>query len=87
MALHVLRDPRDYLLTVMAVALIVLVPVMFVFINMTETLFSTGFNLGETLLWALFGLIGAGLLGGVMVILSRATRQYEAEHPQPRDDK
>jgi len=86
MALHVLRDPRAHLLTVMAVALIVLVPLMFVFIAMTEKVFSHGPSAAEYVVWALSGTAALGGLASLMVILARATRQSDAEHHPPRSD-
>jgi hypothetical protein len=83
MAIHVLRDPRPYLLSVMAVALVVMVPLMFAFITMTDRLFWPGAGIGTIALWALVGLVGIGLLGGLMAIVSRATRLSDAEHHRP----
>lgn len=83
MAIHVLRDPRPHLLTVMAVTLIVVIPLMFAFITMTERLFWHEAGAGTIVLWALLGVASGGLLVGLMVILTRATRQSDAEHHPP----
>lgn len=80
MAIHVLRDPRQYLLSVMAVALIVMVPLMFAFVTLTDRLYWPDAGAGDVVLWALVGLLAAGLLGAVMVVLARATRESDAEH-------
>jgi hypothetical protein len=80
MAIHVLRDPRPYLLSVMAVALIVMVPLMFAFVTLTDRLYWTDFGADDIVLWAVVGLLAAGLLGTVMAILSRATKESDAEH-------
>ena len=80
MAIHVLRDPRPYLLSVMAVALIVMVPLMFAFVTLTDRLYWTDFSADDIVLWAVVGLLAAGLLGTVMAILSRATKESDAEH-------
>jgi hypothetical protein len=85
MATHVLRDPRPYLLTIMAVALIVMVPLMFGFITMTDRLFWPESGIGTIALWAVLGIACGGLLVGLMVLLARATRESDAEHP-PHDD-
>ena len=84
MAIHVLRDPRPYLLSVMAVALVVMVPLMFAFITMTDRLFWPGAGAGTIVLWALVGVVGAGLLVGLMMLVSRATKLADAEHQPPR---
>lgn len=87
MALRVLRDPRDYLLTVMAVALVVMVPLMFLFLTMMDRLFSPGAGIGTVVLWLLVGIAGAALFGGLMVILTRATHESDLEHERHhRDD-
>ena len=80
MAIHVLRDPRPHLLTVMAIALVVMVPSMFAFITMTDRLFWPGSGAGTVVLWAIVGVLAACLLVGLMAILSRATRLSDAEH-------
>jgi len=83
MAVQVLRDPRPYLLVVMAVTLIVIVPLIFAFVTMMDTVFGAGAGAGWIVLWALLGVAVAGLLIGVMVILARATRLSELEHETP----
>jgi hypothetical protein len=85
MAIHVLRDPRPYLLAVMVVALVVMVPLMFAFITMTDRLFWPGSGIGTVVLWALVGMLGVGLLVGLMAIVARATRLSDAEHHPPDD--
>jgi hypothetical protein len=83
MVTQVLRDPRRYLLAVMAVALTVIVPLMFASITMIDSSLRTGSSIGWTVLWALLGVACVGLLVGVMVILARATRVSESEHETP----
>jgi hypothetical protein len=81
METQVLRDPRPHLLTIMAVALIIMVPLLFAFITMTDRLFWPESGIGTIAVWALLGIACGSLLVGLMVILARATRQSEAEHP------
>lgn len=83
MTLQVLRDPRPYLLAVMAVALVVVVPLMFAFVTMMEGPFGSEPSIGSIVLWVLLGVAIAGLLIGVMVMLARATRLEELEHKPP----
>ena len=84
MALHVLRDPRRYLLVVMAVALIVIVPLMFAFVTLTDTVLGDGgAGAGWIVLWALVGVAIAGLVVELMVILARATKLSDLEHETP----
>ena len=85
MATDVLRDPRRYLLAVMAVALTVVVPLMFAAITMIGRSLGTGSSIVWTVFWALLAVACAGLLVGVMVILGRATRVSDAEHERPDD--
>lgn len=87
MAIHVLRDPRPYLLAVMAVALVVMVPLMFLFITMTDRLFWPESGAGTVVLWALVGVLGVCLLGALMTLIARATRLSDAEHHPPDEWK
>lgn len=80
MAIHVLRDPRPYMLSVMAVALIVMVPLIFAFVTLTDRLYWADFSADDIVLWAAVGLLAVGLLGAVMAVLARATKQSDAEH-------
>ena len=87
MAVHILRDPRPYLLVVMAVALIVIVPLMFAFVTLMDTVLGDrGAGAGWIVLWALVGVAIVGLLVELMVILARATRLSELEHETPGRD-
>ena len=85
MLTQVLRDPRRYLLAVMAVALTIVVPLMFAAITMIGRSVGSGSSIVWTVFWALLAVACAGLLVGVMVILGRATRASDSEHP-PLDD-
>jgi len=87
MAIHVLRDPRPYLLVVMAVVLIVVVPLMFGFVTLMDTVFGDETaGAGWIVLWVLLGVAIAGLLVELMVILARATRLSDLEHETPGRD-
>jgi hypothetical protein len=79
MAIQVLRDPRRYVLAVMALALIVVLPLMFAFVTMLDILFQPGSSTGSIVLWTLLGVAVTGLLVLLMVILARSTRQAESE--------
>jgi hypothetical protein len=79
MAIQVLRDPRRYLLAIIAVALIVVVPLMFAFVTNLDT-FVTGSGIGSIVVWALLGVAAVGLMVGVAVLINRATRLEELEH-------
>jgi hypothetical protein len=83
MAIQLLRDPRPYVLPVLAVALIVVVPLMFAFITLIGNVFVTGPGSVSIVLWALLGVAVACLLVGVVLILSRAARLEELEHETP----
>jgi hypothetical protein len=83
MTLQVLRDPRPYLLAVMAAALIVLVPLMFALVTLMDRPFGAESGTASIALWVLLALAVVGLLAGVMVMLARATRLSEAEHRPP----
>lgn len=87
MAVHILRDPRPYLLVVMVVALIVVVPLMYGFITLMDTVLGDGrAGAGWIVLWALLGVATVGLIVELMVILARATRLSELEHETPGRD-
>jgi NADH:ubiquinone oxidoreductase subunit 6 (subunit J) len=87
MAIQVLRDPRPYLLVVIPLALIVVVPLMFGFITMMDRPFGDAESETAAIVrWALLGVVCAGLLVGLMVILARATRLSESEHKTADDD-
>ena len=83
MALHVLRDPRPYLLVVMAVALTVIAPLIYAFVTLMDTVFGAGASAGWILLWVLCGVAVAALVIGLEVILARATRLSDLEHESP----
>jgi hypothetical protein len=83
MVAPVLQDPRRYLLAVMVVALAGIVPLAYGFITMTP--FGNGSGLGSIVVWALLGVAIAALVGGVMMVLARATRLEELEHESPDD--
>ena len=83
MTVQVLRDPRPYLLVVMAVALIVIAPLIYAFVTLADTVFGAGASAGWIVLWALVGFAVAGLVTGLMVILARATRLSDLEHETP----
>ena len=85
MATQVQHDPRRYLLTVMAVALIAIVPLGFGFV--TTLPFAAGSNGGSILLSVLLGAAIAGLVAVVFVTLGRATRIEEQEHGSSRRDE
>jgi hypothetical protein len=80
MSIHLLRDPRRYVLAMMVVALVIIVPLMFGFITMTGNVFTPEPDTGSIVLWVLLGAAAAGLLIVLEMMLSRATRQEEAEH-------
>ena len=80
MALHVLRDPRSNLLTVMAVALVIVVPLLFVFVTMMDRVFGPQSAIGWMLLWALLGIALVTVVVGMMVMLARSTQKEEWEH-------
>lgn len=80
MASQVLQDPRRYLLAIMAGALTVIVPMIFLFITMMDRVFGSEFSLGWTVLWLLLGAVIVGLVTGLMVLLARATRQSDLDH-------
>ena len=80
MALHVLRDPRSNLLTVMAVALVIVVPLLFVFVTMMDRVFGAQSAIGWMLLWALLGIALVTVVVGMMVMLARSTQKEEWEH-------
>jgi hypothetical protein len=80
MSIHLLRDPRRYVLAMMVVALVVIVPLMYGFITMTDSVFAPGADTGSVVLWVLLGAAAVGLLIVLEMMLSRATRQEEAEH-------
>ena len=86
MAIHVLRDPRPYLLAVIAVALIVIVPLLFVFVTMMDRVFGPEASAGWIVLWALLGVVLVGGVIELMVILGRATRLTEHEHEMQSHD-
>jgi hypothetical protein len=83
MALHVLRDPRPYLLVVMAAALTVIAPLIYAFVTLLDTVLGAGASAGWIVLLALVGIAVAGLVIGMMMILARATRLSELEHETP----
>lgn len=85
MATQVQHDPRRYVLTVMAVALIAIVPLAFGFV--TTLPFGAGPNGGSILLSVLLGVAIVGLLAVVFVTLARATRIEEQEHGGSRRDE
>ncbi len=80
MTIHVLRDPRPYLLAVIAVALTVLVPLLFMFVTMMDKVFGPEASAGWIVLWALLGVVLAAGVVELMVMLGRATRLTEHEH-------
>lgn len=80
MATQVLQDPRRYLLAIMALALTVLVPMIFLFVTLMDKVFGSEFSLGWTVLWVLLGAAIVSLVVGLMVILGRATRVSDLEH-------
>jgi hypothetical protein len=82
MTIRVLRDPRRYLLALMAVALTVVVPLMFLFVTMMEHVFGNESSVAWVVLWALTGIAIGTLLVGMMMMLARATREQEWEHDQ-----
>ena len=86
MAIHVLRDPRPYLLAVIAVALTIIVPLLFVFVTMMDRVFGPEASAGWIVLWMLLGVVLVGGVIELMVLLGRATRLSEHEHEmqQPR---
>ena len=83
MALHVLRDPRPYLLVVMAVALTVIAPLIYAFVTLMDTVFGAGASAGWIVLWVLVGVAVVALVIGLEVILARATRLSDLEHETP----
>jgi hypothetical protein len=85
MATQVLQDPRRYLLVVLVVALAGIVPLAYGFIQMMP--FGTDAGLGAIVVWVLLGLAIAALVGGVVMVLARATRFEEQEHGGSRRDE
>lgn len=85
MTIHVEHDPRQYLLAVMAVALIAIVPLGFGFVTTLPV--GTGANGGSILLSVLLGVLIVGLLAVVFLTLARATRLEEQEHGGSRRDE
>jgi len=86
MAIRILRDPRPYLLAVMAVALTVIVPLLFMFVTLIGNVFGPPVSAGWAVLWALLGVAIIGVVGELMVLLGRATRLSEHEHELQSDD-
>ena len=86
MRIHVLRDPRPYLLAVIAVALIVVVPLLFVFVTMMDRVFGPEASAGWIVLWALLGVVLVAGVVELMVLLGRATRLTEHEHEMHSHD-
>jgi hypothetical protein len=84
MVTPVLQDPRRHLLTVMVVALAGIVPLTYAFIQLMP--FGNGSGLGAIVVWVLLGVAIAGLVAGVMMVLARATRLGELEHPSQDGD-
>jgi hypothetical protein len=76
MTIRVLRDPQRYLLALMVVALTVVVPLMFVFVTLTETVFDHDAGLGWVALWVLSGMAAGTLVVGMMMMLARATHEH-----------
>lgn len=86
MASDVQSGPRRYLLLVMAVALILLVPLMFLSVTLIGRLIEPppGSTVnGWVILWVLLGLAVTGLVIGSMVMIARGTRQAQLEHEPP----
>jgi hypothetical protein len=86
MAIRILRDPRPYLLAVMAVALTVIVPLLFMFVTLLDKVVGPDASVGWILLVALLGVVIAGAVAELMVLLGRATRLSEHEHEMHRHD-
>jgi len=80
MATRVLQDPRRYLLAVLAVVLMGVVPLMFLFVTLMDKVFGAEFSMGWAVLWVLLGIVIVGLIAGLMTILARATRMSDLEH-------
>lgn len=88
MATEIRSGPRRYLLAVLAVALILLVPLMFLLVTLVGRLVEPEPG-GDTvngwiILWALLGLVVAGLVVGSIVMIARGTRQARLEHEAPQ---
>jgi hypothetical protein len=83
MTIGVLRDPRRYLLALMAVALTIVVPLTFVFVTMMDRVFGPDSSLGWIVLWVVVGIVAATLLVGMLVVLGRASQPQEWEHDAP----
>lgn len=79
MPIRIARDPRRYLLAVMALSLIIIVPMLFLFITMVGEVLAPDRTFGLIATWVLLGAATVGLLGGMMLLLARATRLTEME--------
>ena len=86
MAIPVLRDPRPYLLAVIAVALTVIVPLLFVFVTMMDKVFGPEASAGWIVLWAVLGVVLVAGVVELMVLLGRATRLSDHEHEMHSHD-
>jgi Co/Zn/Cd efflux system component len=84
MPIRVRRDPRAYLLTAMAVALLVLVPLVFAFITLSKRLYLPDPAAGSLILWALIGVVGIGLFVALVVVIGRATQRSDADRDARR---
>jgi hypothetical protein len=80
MTIRVLRDPQRYLLALMVVALTVVVPLMFVFVTLTDHAFDDDAGLGWVALWVLSGMAAVTLVVGMMMMLARATHEQAWKH-------